>query len=105
MKGHVWDDAMLFTARATPIIPSIAINIFCGLVRWRPISFFLHTFFGTVIRAMWVGFLGWQAGTLYQKYADIFEGIQNGVFLLVVAGLVVFIMYRRRRARRKVGAE
>lgn len=101
MKGHVWDDVMLFVARATPIIPSIALNVFCGLVRWRPLSFFLHTFFGTVIRAMWVGFLGWQVGSLYQKYADVFEGIQTSVFVLVLIGLIVFIVYRRRSRKGK----
>lgn len=105
MKGRKADDIVLFLARATPVIPSVAINVFAGLVRWPPISFFLNTFFGTVIRSMWVGFLGWQVGNLYEKYATAIEQVQNVILAVVVIGVVGFFIYRRRKAKSKENSE
>ena len=97
MEGHTWDDVLLFTARAFPLMPSIAINVFCGLVRWRPIPFFLHTFFGTIVRSMWSGFIGWQFGNLYLGYSTVVEGTQNIILVVCALALVVFLYYHKKK--------
>jgi len=102
MRGSVMDDVLLFTARALPVVPSIAINVFCGTVRWRPLPFFLHTFLGTIIRAMWAGFIGWEFGNVYQHYATVIENTQNGIFLglLIAAGIFLYIRKRKKDAKK-----
>lgn len=104
MEGHTWDDVLLFAARSFPLMPSIAINIFCGLVRWPLWSFFLHTFFGTIIRSMWSGFIGWQFGNLYQNYSSAVEGTQNSILIIVVLAVGVFLYYRKRRKQKQPDA-
>lgn len=97
MRGHISDDVLLFTARALPIMPSVAINVFCGVVRWRPLPFFLHTFFGTIIRAMWAGFIGWEFGNVYQHYATVIENTQNIIFAVILVAFGGFLYYRKKR--------
>jgi membrane protein DedA with SNARE-associated domain len=96
MRGHVWDEVLLFVARATPIIPSVVINAFCGVVRWNPVTFFVLTFLGTVVRAMWVGFLGWELGSLFLKYAAVSSQVEKLVIAIVLAGALMFLVRRRK---------
>lgn len=100
MKGHKSDDVILFAARSFPLMPSLAINVFCGIVRWPPISFILHTFFGTVIRAMWSGFVGWQFASLYHRYAAVVEQTQNIIMGVIVLGVMGFLYWRWQKAPR-----
>lgn len=104
MRGHVTDDVLLFAARAFPLMPSIAINVACGIVRWRIVPFVLHTFFGTIVRAMWSGFIGWQFSALYMRYASVVEGGQNVVLGVLVILAAVFLYYRRKRSQPRVEA-
>ncbi|QQR82391.1 VTT domain-containing protein [Candidatus Campbellbacteria bacterium] len=97
MEGHTWDDVLLFAARSFPLMPSIAINVFCGLVRWRPVPFFLHTFFGTIIRSMWSGFIGWQFGNFYLKYSTMVEGAQNSILVIGVLVCGAFLYYHKKK--------
>lgn len=101
MEGHTWDDVLLFAARAFPLMPSIAINVFCGLVRWRPVPFFLHTFFGTIIRSMWSGFIGWQFGNFYLGYSTVVEGTQNIILVACALALVVFLYYHKKKKNKQ----
>ena len=100
MEGHTWDDVLLFAARSFPLMPSVAINVFCGLVRWRPVPFFLHTFFGTIIRSMWSGFIGWQFGNFYLGYSTVVEGAQNIILVIFALALIVFLYYHKKKKRK-----
>lgn len=104
MRGHVWDEALLFAARATPIVPSVVINIFCGVVRWNPVTFFILTFLGTIIRAMWMGFLGWELGSLFLKYAAVSGQVERLVIVVILAGGLIFLVRRRKRTEKHNGA-
>lgn len=103
MRGHVMDDVLLFGARALPVVPSIAINVFCGIVRWSPVSFLLNTFFGTIIRAMWAGFIGWEFRALYDHYATIIENTQNTIFLVLLIAAGSFFYYRKHKQKKAAG--
>ncbi|MBP9771997.1 MAG: VTT domain-containing protein [Candidatus Pacebacteria bacterium] len=99
MKGTTNDEAILFALRAFPLTPSILLNVFAGIVRWNPVSFVISTFFGTIIRAMWSGFIGWQLGAVYVHYADFIEQGQTLV-LIIAFGAFVWFFYRRRQKMR-----
>ncbi len=101
MRGHVWDDVVFFAARSFPLMPSIAINVFSGLVRWPVGKFVAYTFFGTIIRSMWSGFIGWEFAHVYQtyvqQYAVTVENVQNAIFLAVVVAVGVYLYRRKKR--------
>ncbi len=97
LKGKKFDDALLFLARSFPLMPSSVLNIFCGLVRWNPLSFAATTFVGTIIRSMWSGFIGWQVGVVYETYAHKIESFQNVLFILAVVAIAIFVYIRRKK--------
>jgi membrane protein DedA with SNARE-associated domain len=96
LRGHVWDDVLFFFARVFPLIPSIALNIFAGLVRWSAIRFAVYTFLGTIIRSMLMGFLGWEFAQVYNRYAVYLDTMQNTIFLLVVVAVGLYLYYRKK---------
>ncbi len=103
MRGTVADDIIFFAARAFPLTPSILLNIVCGVLRWNPISFIISTFFGTLIRATWSGFLGWQLGSALVSYSRHIEQAHNIFFAVFVIALVAFFGYRKYKATRQQG--
>jgi membrane protein DedA with SNARE-associated domain len=96
IDAHTLDDMLLFVGRILPFMPSVIVNVFCGLVRWRFVPFLLYTIVGTVIRAMIMGFVGWQFATVYLRYAKAIESVQWVIFLMFAVALGVFIHHRRK---------
>jgi membrane protein DedA with SNARE-associated domain len=100
MRGTAADDVIFFVARAFPLTPSILLNVVCGVLRWNPISFIVSTFFGTLIRATWSGFLGWQLGGALVSYSRHIEQANTIFFIVLVLGILIFLGYRRWKSRR-----
>ena len=100
MSGTHTDEVALFVARSFPLVPSILVNVVCGILRWNPVSFFLSTFFGTVVRATITGFIGWQLGNAVVSYSDFIGHAHNAIVAVAVVGLGAFLGYRRYKAKR-----
>ncbi len=89
------DDIALFSLRAIPVVPSVAISMFCGIIRYDLKNYVIITFLGSIMRAAILGFLGWQFGRFYLQIADqlaIYEDIIILGFIILVAG---FILYKK----------
>lgn len=97
LQGTAADEVIFFAARAFPLTPSILLNVVCGLVRWNPVSFVFSTFFGTIIRATWTGFIGWQLGSAIVTYERVIRFGNWIVVGLAAAAVVGFVVYRRRK--------
>lgn len=90
------DELLLFILRAFPIVPSVAISIFCGFIRFDLRKYLIITFLGTVVRAFILGFIGWQFGSMYQTAAEeisYLEEIGLAVIIIVAAG---YLIYQRK---------
>ncbi|MCC6290829.1 VTT domain-containing protein [Candidatus Nomurabacteria bacterium] len=86
----------IFSLRVFPLLPSVVINIFCGLTRlpfWRYCSI---TFSGVVIRSYILALVGWQLGSVYHHYARYFEKIEF-IGLIIVVFFLVFFYIRRKK--------
>jgi membrane protein DedA with SNARE-associated domain len=95
------DELAIFGLRAFPVIPSVVVNALCGLFRvpWK--RYLLITFFGTLVRALCLGVLGWQAGNVYRKYAGYIDRFENvGLLVLAIAVLGYVVWKRSRMAKR-----
>jgi membrane protein DedA with SNARE-associated domain len=93
MDGRALDRRVLLFLRIVPIMPSISVNAFCGLVKWPFWSYLSITLLGSMLRAIWLGALGWQLGTLYQEYAESFGRIQGYFFLVILLCALVAIVF------------
>jgi len=59
------DYIILYFLRTAPIIPSIIISAFCGIIRYDFRKYLIVTFLGGLTRAIIFGFIGWQFGNIY----------------------------------------
>lgn len=100
IKGSRLDDLALFLARSIPVIPFLAINAVCGLLRWPFANYLLITFAGGFVRASIVGFLGWQLGRFYKVHVPAFEIVDDLVLLLLFLAAVLFLVYRGMRVKK-----
>ncbi len=93
------DEVILFTVRALPVVPSIAINIFCGFVRYDLKKFVIITFLGTLVRAFILGFLGWQFGSLYQTISTEISYFEEISVVVIVLSIIIYFLYEKYKKR------
>lgn len=94
------DEIILFTVRSIPIIPSVAISAFCGLIRLKIGVYILFTFLGTLVRALILGFIGWQLGSAYKSTADHISKYETYIFIFAGLAIAAFIIYRIFKTRK-----
>ncbi|MDD1775520.1 MAG: VTT domain-containing protein [Methanobacterium sp.] len=95
-KESRYDDIFMFLGRCVPIIPSIAINLFCGLIRYDLKKYILTTFFGSAVQILGWGMVAWLAGNLYQTLETNISFLGNIVLVIIVLIVVGFIIYRKK---------
>ena len=84
----------IFFLRALPIFPLSVISAAAGLIRMPVKSFSLWTFFGTIPRCLFLGYLGWWMGETYQHIAygfDRAETLMSILFLIAVVGIILWL--------------
>jgi membrane protein DedA with SNARE-associated domain len=62
-------------------------------------QFSLWTFYGTIPRCLFLGYLGWGLGETYQGIAkgiDKAEGIVSGILILAVIAAIIWLRARVR---------
>jgi len=92
----------IFFLRALPIFPLSVISAAAGLLRLPIGQFSLWTFYGTIPRCLFLGYLGWGLGETYQGMAkgiDKAEGIVSGILVL---GIIAAVIWLRARVRGKI---
>ncbi len=96
-SGHS-DNLILLTFRAVPVVPSVAISIFCGFIRYRLRDYIIFTFLGSLVRGLVLGILGWQFGMLYLEISRQISYLEELALLLLVVALAVYL-YRRKQKK------
>lgn len=91
------DEYVLIGLRATPFVPSILINLACGVVRYPIRQFLITTLIGGFLRAFILGIVGWYVGKYLHK---ILESIESIVFILTLAVGVGAIFWLRRKKKK-----
>jgi membrane protein DedA with SNARE-associated domain len=95
-------NTLIFFLRALPIFPLSVISAAAGLLRLPLGQFSLWTFYGTIPRCLFLGYLGWGLGETYQGMAkgiDKAEGIVSGILIL---GIIAAVIWLRARVRGKL---
>ncbi len=94
------DEIILFIVRALPVIPSVAINVFCGFVRYDLKKFVIITFLGTLVRAFILGFLGWQFGSLYQTIATEISYLEEISLAVIIVALIIYVLREKYKKQK-----
>lgn len=96
VKESRYDYLFLFGARCLPVIPSIAINLFCGLIRYPAKNYIIITFFGALVQATILGIVGWQVGNVYISLADNISFLNDVIAVIIIVGIIVYVIKKRR---------
>ncbi len=92
------DEVIIFGLRAVPVTPNFLISAICGLVRYPVKEFIALTFFGGVVRAILMGFLGWSVGAAYVQYAEQLSSLSNLIAIAITAiFLIAALLFLLRR--------
>jgi membrane protein DedA with SNARE-associated domain len=94
LSGTKKDEILIGSARILPIVPSVAISAFCGIMEMNLVKYFFITLIGTFFRGLILGAIGWQVGNVYEMYADIIGSIEKIVLLSTIFGLAVFVVLK-----------
>ncbi len=94
LSGTRKDEAIIAGARVLPIIPSVAISAFCGVLQMNVWKYFVISFIGVFLRGLILGVLGWQTGEIFEKYAQVVSDLENYVLISTILALAVFIMVK-----------
>lgn len=95
VKESNYENLFLFFARCLPIIPSIAISLFCGLIKYPVRNYLIITFFGALIQATILGIIGWQVGNVYITLADQISFLNDMIAIIIVIGVIIYVIKKR----------
>lgn len=94
-----YDEIFIFLARCFPIIPSIAINLFCGLIRYDLKKYIITTFLGSTVQILGWGLLAWFSGNIYLLLEDKISYIGNIVTVIIILAVIYFIIMKKREMK------
>jgi membrane protein DedA with SNARE-associated domain len=89
------DEIFIILARIFPIVPSVVIAVFCGLIKMPWKKYLIITIIGAFFRSLILSLVGWQVGELYIKYAGAIGKIENTGLILLVVAFLGFVGYRK----------
>ncbi len=95
-------NTLLFFLRALPIFPLSVISAAAGLLRLPLAQFSLWTFYGTIPRCLFLGYLGWGLGETYQGIAKGIDKAEGIVSAILILGIIAAIIWLRARVRGKL---
>ena len=96
-EGQV--NTSLFFLRALPIFPLSVISAAAGLLRLPIRQFTLWTFYGSIPRCLFLGYLGWGLGEPYQAIAKGIDKVETIISLLLLGLIFALILWLRWRVR------
>ena len=88
------DELIIFGLRVVPIFPNIAIGALCGTARYPFKKYVIATFFGAALRAVILGILGWEVGSLYIEYAEQIHIYENVFTITAAACILLFVGWK-----------
>ena len=94
--------AIIFWLRAIPIFPLSLISVAAGFVRLAPWTFTLWTFYGSIPRCLFLGYLGWGLGETYHRLAHGINRVETIVSLLIIISVIAIIVWLRSRVRKTI---
>ncbi|WP_414468264.1 DedA family protein [Methanobacterium sp. ACI-7] len=100
VKDSDYENLFLFGIRCVPIIPSIAVNLFCGLIKYPLKNYLVVTFLGALVQATLLGIVGWQVGNVYVSLADDISFLNDMVTIIIVVAVVLYIIKKKREGNK-----
>lgn len=92
----------IFFLRALPLFPLSVISAAAGLLRLPMKQFSLWTFYGSIPRCLFLGYLGWGLGEAYQGMAKGLDRVETIVSTLLIVLIFAVILWLRAKVRGRI---
>ncbi|PIR38193.1 MAG: hypothetical protein COV34_01065 [Candidatus Zambryskibacteria bacterium CG10_big_fil_rev_8_21_14_0_10_42_12] len=110
-KAHAYfkdskrDDVAVFVARVIPVVPAVVIAVGAGLIEMPVVRYLVISVLGTFIRALILGAIGWQVGSVYTEYAMVIARWEKVIWVMIGAILIYGIvrLYQRKQKNQSYG--
>lgn len=100
LDNSLSDELAIFILWLIPIVPSAAIAVLCGIIRYPIFKYIPLAVSGLFLRATIISLIGWQVGGVYYIVAAQIAAIENylliGFIFLILFG-IGFLFYKKRR--------
>lgn len=90
---------LLFTLRAIPVIPNVAVTAFFGLIRMHWSTFLVGSFLGAIIRASVLAYIGYHLGGLLENLANVLS-VGEMLITLSIVGTILYFVYKNLKKRK-----
>jgi membrane protein DedA with SNARE-associated domain len=101
LSGTKKDELIIGGARVLPIVPSVAISAFCGILQMNAAKYFIISFIGVFFRGIILGTLGWQVGNIYEKYAKAISSAENVILISTILIVLMFVVLKYKDKQRE----
>lgn len=93
------DEIIILVLLFLPVTPISLVSASCGLIKIPPQEFYPLLFVGTLVRATFLGLLGWRVGESYNLLANGLNQIESLLTIISLAIIfsVLFFLYLKRR--------
>ncbi|PJE68941.1 hypothetical protein COU96_02470 [Candidatus Shapirobacteria bacterium CG10_big_fil_rev_8_21_14_0_10_38_14] len=94
------DEVIIFLLVALPATPISLVAASCGVIGITALEFYPLIFVGTLVRSLFLGWLGWQAGEAYQTVSSDLSKAENLLTFLGVGvgvAIVAFLYLKRQK--------
>ena len=98
-KESQYNYLFIFLARCTPIIPSIAVNLFCGIIKYNFRDYLILTFVGSLVQIMFWAILAWYFGNIYIILVDVISYLDKIIMGIIVLLSIYYIITKRKEKR------
>lgn len=95
-----WDDIAFVAMRAFPVIPSVALAVYGGIIEMSWWRYILLSFIGVFIRATGLATIGWLFGNAAGSVAAGMGTLEN-IGLLVIGFTLIFFWWTYRNKKKK----
>ncbi len=95
-KESRYEDVFMFLARCIPGIPAIAINLFCGFIKYDLRKYCITTFFGSAVQMLGWGIIAWLFTNIYQMLENSVMLLSEVILIIIVLVVVGYIIMKRR---------
>ena len=100
-QKSISDELFIFIAVIIPVVPVSLISGFCGAFRIKPVKFYPIMFLALIIRAIILGFIGFQMGEAFTGLANGLDKVES--FLTVIGAILIlgFLFLKREKYLKK----
>ncbi len=95
-----WDDVLFVGMRAFPVIPSVALAVYGGIVEMSWVRYMSLSFIGVFIRATGLGIVGWLFGNQIDTVSSGVGALEN-IGMIVVGILIISLIFWSKSRTKK----